>query len=121
MHPAVAAYEAAYSVSDPEAIGAQVARAFTPSGVLMSPWLVEPVAGHGALAAHIVRTRKRLEGAVARHTSALDRVGNVMRWTWAFEVDGEVVSEGMDVAVLSDDERIELLAVFDGPRPPPQE
>lgn len=34
------------------------------------------------------------------------------------ETDGQTVASGMDVVVLSEDDRISLLAVFDGATPP---
>lgn len=117
MHPAVAAYEAAYT-DPPERIAEHVARSFAPNGSLVSPWLELPVVGHEALRLHIARTRDRLQGTVSRHTSAIERVGDVLRWTWAFDANGQEVASGMDVAVVSDDERIARLIVFDGPTPP---
>lgn len=118
MHPAVAAYEAAYTTTDTSQIDALVAQAFTEDGKLLSPWIDGAISGQSALADHIRLTRARIEGTTSRHTSALEGVGNTLRWTWAFEVDGERVAEGMDVVVLGPDEKISLLIVFDGAAPP---
>lgn len=117
MHPAVAAYEAAYEGPE-HAIDDEVARAFAADGALVSPWLERPVVGHAAIAQHVRTTRERLAGTTNRHTSVVERVGDVLRWTWAFEADGQTVASGMDVVVLSEDDRICLLTVFDGATPP---
>lgn len=118
MHTAVAAYEAAYESVDPRDVAMHVAAAFSDDGALVSPWLTAAVVGHDAITAHVLRTRERLVGTASKHTSATQRVGNALRWTWAFEQDGVVVAEGMDVAVLAADGRITLLVVFDGATPP---
>ena len=119
MHPAVAAYEAAYESGDPHQVAAHVSSAFSVDGALVSPWLAGPVVRHDAITTHVLRTRERLAGTSARHTSAVERVGDMLRWTWAFEQDGAIVTEGMDVAVLAADGRMTLLVVFDGAAPPP--
>ena len=116
-HPAVAAYEVAWT-DPPERIAEHVARAFAPDGVFVTPWLGRPVVGHEAISEHIAASRGRLAGTTVRHTSVMERVGNVLRWTRAFAADGQTVSSGMDVVVLAEDERIALLAAFDGPTPP---
>ncbi|HZJ10464.1 MAG TPA: hypothetical protein VFD39_12265 [Trueperaceae bacterium] len=120
MHPAVAAYEAVYETGYPEQVADLVVKAFTADATLVSPWLPAPVVGHEAITAHVLRTRDRLVGTVSKHTSSMDRVGDVLRWTWAFEQNAETVAEGMDVAVLAPDERMSLLAIFDGNTPPRQ-
>ena len=117
MHPAVTAYEAAYESSDPCQVASHVATAFTGDGAIVSPWLAAPVVGHDAITTHVLRTRERLVGTVSRHTSDVERVGDVLRWTWVFEENGTVVADGMDVAVLAADGRMTLLAVFDGAAP----
>ncbi len=118
MHPAVASYEAAYTTTDPSQIDDLVSQAFTEDGKLLSPWIDGAISGQNALAHHIRLTRARLEGTISQHTSAVERVGNILRWTWEFEAEGETVAEGMDIVVLSPDERISLLVVFDGVAPP---
>lgn len=115
-HPAVAEYEAAYTDSS-DRIDGHVARAFVPEGAVVSPWMERPVVGHEAISRHIAATRERMAGTTNRHTSVMERVGNVLRWTWAFDADGQEVASGMDVVVLSPDEKIAQLIVFDGPTP----
>lgn len=117
MHPAIAAYESAYETRDEKRVADLVGQAFTGDATLLSSWLAAPVVGHVAIVAHVLRTRERLVGTVSKHTSAIDRVGHVLRWTWAFEQGSETVATGMDVAVLAKDERIALLVVFEGDTP----
>jgi hypothetical protein len=115
-HPAVAAYERAYATVDPAQARQLVAEAFTEDGVLESPYLDAPVTGREALAAHIAKTREMLVGTTSTHTSSIERVGDTLRWTWAFHAGEQLLSEGMDIAVLRS-EKIARLVVFDGPLP----
>lgn len=113
MSHAIESYERAYSTGDASEIPGLVEAAFTSDAVFESSYVAAPIIGHDALVEHIEATRGRIQGVSSRRTSPLERVGQSIRWTWAFEGDGEVVAEGMDFAVLDYSGRIERLVVFD--------
>jgi len=119
MHPAVDRYEQAYATEDDGEVERLVAEAFSPGAVLESVYLDQPVVGREALVDHIRSTRARLVGTRSVRTSPVERVGKTLRWTWAFEADGQTVAEGTDFALLDDEGVIERLVVSDGRIPPP--
>jgi len=118
MDPAIDRYEEAYATADDGEVERLVAEAFSPVAVLESAYLDQAVVGRAALADHIRSTRARLTGTRSVRTSPVERVGNTLRWTWAFEADGQTVAEGTDIALLDDDGVIERLVVFDERIPP---
>jgi hypothetical protein len=91
-----------------------VSAAFSKDVVFESPYIDAPIRGVDAVIEHIESTRRRVGDVTSRRTSALDRVGQTIRWTWAFEAEGSTVAEGMDVAVLDQNDQIEHFVVFDG-------
>lgn len=114
MSRAIESYELAYTTGEASQIPDLIRAAFAPEAVLESRYLDAPIRGHDALVEHIGVTRQRMQGVTSRRTSPLERVGDTIRWTWAFEADGQVVAEGMDFVVLDASDHIERLVVFDG-------
>ena len=114
MERAIELYEQAFSTHDEADIPRLVSLAFSRDVVFESAYLDGPISGVDALIEHIESIRRRVGGVTSRRTSALDQVGQTMRWTWAFEADGSTVAEGMDVVVLDQNDQIEHLVVFDG-------
>ena len=80
------------------------------------------VVGVEAISDAIAEYHRRFPNFAIRATSAVDGHHDCIRFTWAYEGtrDGEeVVADGADAIVLSDDGRLQRILVFDGAQPPP--
>lgn len=73
-------------------------------------------AGADELLAHIVGVRVRRPGSKVVRTSAVDLHHGIARFAWrAVEADGNALPEGLDIAFLKPDGRIERIIGFFGP------
>lgn len=103
---------------DPVDVVEAVAHCFTEDARFESEMLSEPLVGHDAIAQHVVRIGKALVGATIRHHTCVQSTHRTARWCWGFSGPSGS-GRGMDVARFSDDDRIELIVVFQGLLPPP--
>lgn len=76
------------------------------------------VRGIDALVAHIGHVLARRPGSRVFRSSAVDAHHGWVRFAWrAVRADGSPVSEGLDVAQLADDGKLERIVGFFGPLP----
>ena len=106
-------YLAFWNASDRAERDALLARCVTPEVIFADPQSYHE--GLDALARNATAFHGKYPGAVLTRTSGIDTQNRRYRYTWRIEVAGRVLLDGMDVATLAPDGRIERVDGFFGP------
>lgn len=106
-------YLACWNTSDPVERGELVARHWTIDARMSDPVL--DVTGHDELAAAFARFHETYPGCSFRRAGGHDGHHELVRWGWAMvDPDGNTVLDGIDVAVVAPDGRLQRVAGFFG-------
>jgi hypothetical protein len=113
LDAAIDGYLAAWNATDPSERAAIIERVWTPDARMSDP-LVD-VTGHAELADVFARFHETYPGCSFRRTGGPDGHHELVRWGWEMvDPDGTVVLDGIDVAVVANDGRLQRVAGFFG-------
>jgi hypothetical protein len=106
-------YFECWNSTDPEIRAAAIDRTWAEDATMTDP-IVE-VAGHEQLAGVFAQFHVTYEGHSFRRTGGIDAHHGFVRWGWEMlDADGTVALDGVDVASLSPDGRLQHVAGFFG-------
>lgn len=108
------AYCAVWNEPDADARARRLGKVWADGARYTDPSVEAP--GAQALLAHIARVRAARPGAQVERTSAVDLHHDVARFAWRAVRGGDVLREGIDIAVLTEGgAKIERMIGFFGP------
>jgi SnoaL-like domain len=111
------AYCAAWSEPDADHRREILAAVWADSATYTDPTV--ELSGVDALIVHIGKVLARRPGAKVARTSAVDAHHGLARFAWrVVQADGSLLPEGIDLATVSDDGKIQSIAGFFGPLRP---
>ena len=113
----VASYGASWNEPDEAKRTALLEESWADGGVYQDP--TGRADGRAALVAHIGGFHAMFPGRSIDFASGVDVTDAGLRWAWVMRNGDEVELEGMDFADLAPDGRIQRIAGFFGPLPPP--
>jgi hypothetical protein len=92
-------------------------RAFADDGSFVDP-MFSASGGPEAISETVGGAQAQFPGHVLSRTSGIDAHHSLVRFSWRLaDADGNVVVDGLDVAIVADDGRLSRLAGFFGPLP----
>jgi hypothetical protein len=107
-------YGDAWNEPDADARAKLIDASWSENGRYVDP--TADVTGRSALAAHIAEFRDSLPGAAVVPTSKLEESARAVHFRWLTSgLAGLVSIEGMDIGLVDEDGRLELIAGFFGP------
>ena len=109
-------YIASLGQTDPEALAAMIATAWTPEGRYVDP--ARDVTGAEAMQATIAALHEQVPGVTFRRTTGIDQHHEYLRFGWEMlGPDGAVALTGLDIGVVSPDGKLRGICGFFGDLP----